>query len=101
MLTVSGLLQSKSIEVSVHPVVAKLTVFLKLSEEVQVPLTGSTKFEAHALTAENAPVREAPLGWTVTDPGIESFDVKTGLLTGRAVGKTQLMVPGAGAGLVL
>src|SRR6266568_4693574 len=66
MLTVSGLLQSKSIEVSVHPVVAKLTVVPKLSEEVQVPLTGSTKFEAHALTAENAPVPEAPLRWTVT-----------------------------------
>src|SRR5216117_2055800 len=101
ILTVAGLLQSKSIEVSVHPVVAKLTVFPKLSEEVQVPLTGSTKFEAHALTAENAPVPEAPFRWTVTDPGIASFDVKTGLLTGRAVGKTQLMVRGPGAGLVV
>src|SRR5436309_9440094 len=101
MLTVSGLLQSKSIEVSVHPAVAKLTVVPKLSEEVQVPLTGSTKFEAHALTAENAPVPEAPLRWTVTDPGIASFDPQTGLLTGRAVGKTQLMVRGPGAGLVV
>ncbi|PYP56459.1 MAG: hypothetical protein DMD40_10855 [Gemmatimonadetes bacterium] len=101
ILTVSGLLQSKSIEVSVHPVVAKLTVLPRLSEEVQVPLTGSTKFEAHALTADNAPVPEAPFRWTVTDPGIASFDVKTGLLTGRAVGKTQLMVRGPGAGLVV
>src|SRR5256712_5100342 len=89
ILTVAGLLQSKSIEVSVHPVVAKLTVFPKLSEEVQVPLTGSTKFEAHALTAENAPVPEAPLRRTVTDPGIASFDPRTGLLAGRAVVKTQ------------
>ena len=101
MLTVSGLLQSKSIEVSVHPVVAKLTVVPKLSEEVQVPLTGSTKFEAHALTAENAPVPEAPLRWTVTDPGIASFDPQTGLLTGRAVGKTQLTVRGPGSGLAV
>src|SRR5216117_827876 len=101
MLTVSGLLQSKSIEVSVHPVVAKLTVVPKLSEEVQVPLTGTTKFEAHALTAENAPVPEAPLRWTVTDPGIASFDPQTGLLTGRAVGKTQLTVRGPGSGLAV
>ena len=101
MLTVSGLLQSKSIEVSVHPVVAKLTVVPKLSEEVQVPLTGNTKFEAHALTAENAPVPEAPLRWTVTDPGIASFDPQTGLLTGRAVGKTQLTVRGPGSGLAV
>ena len=101
MLTVSGLLQSKSIEVSVHPAVAKLTVVPKLSEEVQVPLTGSTKFEAHALTAENAPVPEAPLRWTVTDPGIASFDPQTGLLTGRAVGKTQLTVRGPGSGLAV
>src|SRR5436309_6003653 len=101
ILTVSGLLQSKSIEVSVHPVVAKLTVLPRLSEEVQVPLTGSTKFEAHALTADIAPVPEAPFRWTVTDPGIASFDVKTGLLTGRAVGKTQLMVRGPGAGLAV
>ena len=101
MLTVSGLLQSKSIDVSVHPAVAKLTVVPKLSEEVQVPLTGSTKFEAHALTAENAPVPEAPLRWTVTDPGIASFDPQTGLLTGRAVGKTQLTVRGPGSGLAV
>jgi uncharacterized protein YjdB len=101
ILTVSGLLQSKTIDVSVHPVVAKLTVLPKLSEEVQVPLTGSTKFEAHALTAENAPVPEAPLRWIVTDPGIASFDPQTGLLTGRAVGKTQLTVRGPGSGLAV
>src|SRR6058998_762873 len=48
ILTVSGLLQSKTIDVSVHPVVTKLSVRPKLSEEVQVPLTGSVSFEAHA-----------------------------------------------------
>jgi len=99
ILTVSGLLQSKSIDVSVHQVVTKLSVRPKLSDEVQVPLTGSTKFEAQALTSENALVPEARLRWTVTDPGIASFDPQTGLLTGRAVGKTQLMVRGPGSGL--
>src|SRR5882672_10793357 len=101
ILTVSGLLQSKNIEVSVHQVVDKLSVRPPRSPDVQVPLTGTVKFEAHALTADNTPVPEAPFRWTVTDPGIASFDVKTGLLTGRAVGKTQLMVRGPGAGLVV
>ncbi len=101
ILTVSGLLQSRSIEVSVHQVVEKLSVRPPRSPEVQVPLTGTVKFEAQALTADNALVPEAPFRWTVTDPGLASFDVKTGLLTGRAVGKTQLMVRGPGAGLVV
>src|SRR5882762_9132539 len=101
ILTVAGLLQSKSIEVSVHQVVDKLSVRPPRSPDVQVPLTGTVKFEAHALTADNTPVPEAPFRWTVTDPGIASFDVKTGLLTGRAVGKTQLMVRGPSAGLVV
>ena len=101
ILTVSGLLQSKSIEVSVHQVVTKLSVRPKLSEEVQVPLTGTAKFEAQALTPENAPVPEAPLRWTVTDPGIATFDPQTSTLTGRAVGKTQLTVRGPGAGLAV
>ncbi|HTI05676.1 MAG TPA: Ig-like domain-containing protein [Gemmatimonadales bacterium] len=100
-LTVSGLLQSKSIEVSVHPVVAKLSVRPTLREEVQVPLTGTAKFEAQALTVENVPVPEAPLRWTVTDPSIATFDPQTGTLTGRAVGKTQLMVRGPGSGLAV
>src|SRR6266446_9181973 len=101
ILTVAGLLKSKSIEVSVHQVVTKLSVRPRLAEEVQVPLTGTAKFEAQALTAENAPVPEAPLRWSVADPAIASFDVQTGLLTGRAVGKTQLTVRGPGAGLAV
>jgi uncharacterized protein YjdB len=101
ILTVSGLLQSKTVEVSVHQLVAKLSVRPRLSDEVQVPLTGSANFEAHALTAENAAVPEAPLRWTVADPAIASFDAQTGTLTGRAVGKTQLTVRGPGAGLAV
>ena len=101
ILTVAGLLQSKSIEVSVHQVVTKLSVVPRLADEVQVPLTGTAKFDAQALTAENAPVPEAPLRWSVADPTIASFDVQTRLLTGRAVGKTQLTVRGPGSGLVV
>ncbi|MFN2572067.1 MAG: Ig-like domain-containing protein [Gemmatimonadales bacterium] len=101
ILSVSGLLQSKSINVSVHAVVDKLSVRPRLSAEVQVPLTGTAKFEAQALSAENVPVPEAPLRWSVADPGIASFDVQTGTLTGRAVGKTQLTVRGPGSGLAV
>jgi hypothetical protein len=101
MLTVSGLLQSKSIEVSVHKIVDKLSVRPRLSVEVQVPLTGLTKFEAQALTADNAIVPEAPLRWSVADPAIATFDEKTGTLTGRSIGKTQLTVRGPGAGLTV
>lgn len=96
-LTVSGLLQSKSIDVSVHKVVEKLSVRPRLSAEVVVPLTGMIKFEADALTADNTAVPEAPLRWSVTDTAIASFDAKTGMLTGRSVGKTQLSVRGPGS----
>jgi len=101
LLNVSGLLQNKTIEVSVHQVVDKLSVRPRVATEVQVPLTGSSKFEAQALTAENVAVPEAPLRWVVTDPQIATFDAQTGLLTGRAVGKTQLTVRGPGSGLAV
>jgi hypothetical protein len=101
VLTVSGLLQSKSIDVSVHQVVVKLSVRPRLSAEIQVPLTGTAKFEAQALSAENAPAPDAPLRWSVADPAIASFDAQTGTLTGRAVGKTQLTVRGPSAGLAV
>src|SRR5437016_3659825 len=100
-LTVSGLLQNKSIEVNVHKVVDKLSVRPPRVPDVAVPLTGTAKFDAQALTADNTPVPEAPLRWSVADPAIASFDPQTGMLTGRAVGKTQLTVKGPGAGLAV
>ena len=101
ILTVSGLLQSRNIDVSVHRVVDKLAVRPRSATEVQVALTGTMKFEAQALTSDNTPVPEAPLRWSVADPSIANFDVQMGLLTGRAVGKTQLTVRGPGAGLAV
>src|SRR5437660_9432904 len=99
ILTVSGLLQSKNIEVSVHKAVAKLSVRPPRAPEIQVALTGTAKFDAQPLTAENILVPEAPLRWSVADPSIATFDAQTGTLTGRAVGKTQLTVRGPGPGL--
>ncbi|HET7618017.1 MAG TPA: Ig-like domain-containing protein, partial [Vicinamibacterales bacterium] len=100
-LTVAGLLQSRSIDVTVHPVVDKLSVRPRISAEVSLPLTGTAKFEAQGLTADNVPVPEAPLRWSVADPAIASFDVQTGTLTGRSVGRTQLTVRGPGSGLTV
>ena len=100
-LGVSGLLQNKNVEVSVHQVVDKLSVRPRLSAEVLVPLTGTAKFEAQALTAANVPVPEAPLRWSVADSTIATFDPRIGTLTGRAVGKTQLTARGPGAGLAV
>src|SRR5712692_4400952 len=71
-LSVSGLLQNKSIEVSVHKVVDKLSVRPPRAPDVAVPLTGTA-----------------------------NFDAQTGLLTGRAVGKTQFTVKGPGVGLAV
>jgi uncharacterized protein YjdB len=100
-LTVSGLLQSKSIEVTVHRQAEGMAVRPRFSAEVQLPLTATLKFEAQALAADNTPIPEAPLRWSVADPSIASFDAQTGTLTGRAVGKTQLIVRGPGAGLAV
>jgi len=100
-LSVSGLLQSRSVEVAVHQVVEKLSVRPRLAAEIPVPLTGTARFEAQALTSENVPVPEAPLRWSVADPAIATFDAQSGTLTGRAVGKTQLTVRGPSLGLAV
>lgn len=98
-LTVSGLLQSKSIEVAVHRVAEGMAVRPRFSAEVQLPLTATLKFEAQALAGDQTPIPEAPLRWTVADPGVAAFDPRTSILTGKSVGKTQLTVRGPGSGL--
>ena len=100
-LIVSGLLQSKSLDVSVHRLAAKMSVRPRFSIESQLPLTSTLKFEAQALAEDDTPIPEAPLRWSVADPSIASFDVQTGTLTGRAVGRTQLTVRGPGTGLAV
>lgn len=101
LLTVSGLLQSKSLEVSVHRVATSMAVIPRFSIEVQLPLAASLRFQAEALAADNTRIPEAPLRWSVADPAIATFDRESGTLTGRAVGRTQLMVRGPGTGLAV
>ena len=100
-LTVSGLLQNKSIEVSVHRVAESMAVIPRFSSEVQLPLTATIKFSAQALAGDHTPIPEAPLRWNIADPSIAGFDAQTGQLVGRAVGKTQLTVRGPGTGLAV
>ena len=98
-LTVTGLLQSKSVEFTVHKAVEFLVARPKSQGEIPVALTGTAKFEAQPLAADNTPVPEAPLRWAVTDTAIASFDAATGVLTAKALGKTQLVVRAPGQGL--
>src|SRR5256886_683134 len=98
-LSVSGLLQTKSVDIVVHRSVQGLQVRPKVQGEIPVPMQGTARFEAHALGADDQPVPEAPLRWSVGDTTLASFDPATGVLTGRKAGKTQLVVKGPGLGL--
>jgi len=100
-LTVNGLLQAKTIDLQVHKVVEVLIVRPKASADVNLPLTATQKFEAQALAANSEAVPEAPLRWSVGDTAIASFDITNGILTGKRLGRTQLMVRGPGLGLMV
>jgi Tol biopolymer transport system component len=98
-LAVSGLLQTKSVDVVVHRPVTLLAVRPRWQDEVLVPVRGTTKFEAQALGTDKTPVPEAPLSWSVADTSIARVDPATAVLTGVSAGKTQLVVKGPGQGL--
>jgi Tol biopolymer transport system component len=101
MLTVSGLLETKSVEIVVHRPVDLLAVRPRWQDTVLLPVMGAAKFEAQALAADRTPVPEAPLHWSVSDTTLATFDATTGQLTGRAPGKVQLIAKGPGAGLTV
>src|SRR5437660_1414424 len=98
-LSVSGLLQTKSVDIVVHRTVQGLQVRPKVQGEIPVPIQGTARFEAHALGGDDQPVPEAPLRWSVGDTMLVSFDAATGVLTGRKAGKTQLVVKAPAPGL--
>lgn len=96
---VTGLLQTKGLEINVHRPVELLTVLPPSSREVNVPILATQRFEVRALAADNTPVPEAPLAWRLTDSTTATLDRTTGIVTGRSVGRTQLVVSGPGTGL--
>lgn len=100
-LSVSGLLQTKTVEIVVHKTVDALAVTPTSKIEVPLPIQGAAKFQVQALAADKSAVPEAPLRWTVADTGLASFDPATGMLTGKRIGKTTLTVKGPGVGLTV
>lgn len=99
VLQVQGLLQSKTVNIHVHRTVETLAVSPTREKDVEVPLSATVKFVAHALAAGGVGVPEAPLRWIIGDSSLASFDTTTGLLTGMKVGRTTLTVRGPGIGL--
>jgi TolB protein len=95
-LGVSGFLQQKGVAVLVHRAVDLFAVRPSTRADVEVPVTSTVRFEAKALAADSTPVPEARLVWTVADTGIAGFDPATGILTGRKIGRTQLLLRGPG-----
>ncbi|HEX4574680.1 MAG TPA: Ig-like domain-containing protein [Gemmatimonadales bacterium] len=100
-LAVTGLLQSKSLDIVVHKTVDQLTVAPTFKTEVVVAIQGSAKFQVQALAADKTPVPEAPIRWSVADTTCAGFDPASGVLTGKKAGKTTLTARGPGPGLVV
>jgi uncharacterized protein YjdB len=100
-VTAAGLLQSRTIEVAVHRPVEILVARPRTQDEVRLPLSGVARFEVEALATDQTPVPEAPIRWAVADPGVAGFDPATGMLTGRAIGRTQLTARAPGRGLAV
>src|SRR5438094_579063 len=98
-LSVSGLLQTKSVDIVVHKTVAQLTVIPVFKTEVPLPIQGTAKFQVTAVAPDGTPVPEAPIRWSVGDTSLASFDPATGSLTGKKAGKTTLTARGPGLGL--
>ena len=100
-LTVSGLLQSKTLDIVVHKTVDQLTVIPTFRTDVALPIQGSVKFQVQAVAADKTLVPEAPIHWSVADTSLASFDPATGLLMGKRSGKTTLTAKGPGPGLLV
>ena len=100
-LTVSGLLQSKTLDIVVHKTVEALAVLPTSKNEVPLPIQGSAKFQVQALAADKSVVTEAQMRWTVGDTSLAAFDPATVVLTGKKAGRTTLAVKGPGPGLVV
>src|SRR5438552_7832311 len=98
-LAVSGLLQTKTLEIRVHRAVEAFAVLPRASAEVAVPVTATARFQATPLAGDNSPVAEARVTWSLSDTAVAGFDPATGTLTARKLGRTQLVARGPGQGL--
>jgi uncharacterized protein YjdB len=95
---VSGYLLADTVQVRVHRVVDMLET-LPRGTSVMIPLQATATFTARARAADNTPVADAPIRWSIGDSAIATFDTLTGLLLGRQAGTTTVTVRGPGRGL--
>jgi len=99
-LVVSGYGQENRLSVTVHRPVEFLETLPRQSDgPVAVPMGGAIPFSATALAADETPVLEAPITWSLPDTAVASFDPTTGQLTGKSLGVTELQVRAPGEGL--
>jgi uncharacterized protein YjdB len=97
VITAEGLGRTGELEVAVHRPVVMLGA-TPADSNVVLPVSGSRRFTARALAADTTPVPEAPLFWSLRDTTIASFDRTSGILSGKAVGRTELVVASAPPG---
>ncbi len=77
--------------VRVHPMPASLVVSPRQSPaSLVIPVRGTRKFEAHAETADSAPIPEARIIWEIGDSAILARDAARGTIIARAPGTTTL-----------
>jgi uncharacterized protein YjdB len=90
-IVVEGYGQLRELPVTVHRPVAFVDAVPAFSRgPIQVPLHGSRLFQVTSKAADETPIPDAPVSWTVGDTTLARFDPATGHLTGRALGTTTL-----------
>ena len=82
-----------------HRPVAMLVARPRAATEITVSVSGTARFQVEALAADNTPVPEAPIRWSLSDTAVASFDPATGMLLGRSPGRTLLTARAPGHGL--
>jgi len=99
-IVVEGYGQIRELPVTVHRAVAFVDATPAFSRgPIQVPMNGSRTFQVVSKAADETPVPDAPVTWTVGDTAIARFEPQTGQLIGRALGTTTLLARPAGPGL--
>lgn len=99
-IVVEGFGHLRELPVTVHRAVAFVDATPAFSRgAIQVPLNGSRTFQVVSKAADETPIPEAPVTWSVGDTTRARFDPATGSLTGRALGATTLLARPAGPGL--
>jgi Tol biopolymer transport system component len=99
-IVVEGFGQIRELPVTVHRAVAFVDATPAFSRgAIPVPLNGDRTFQIVSKAADETPIPDAPVTWSVGDTTRARFDPATGRLTGRALGTTTLLAHPAGPGL--